>query len=1000
MPIARFCPLLIACVAAACSSSHADSPVAPAFDAGADATDASLETDSPDEHDDSSNTTDADADAPGEGSDDGPNLPAHCAAPTALPAWAEQHAGDFQLVAHTAEMDLYLAAIDDGVVRLHPVGKGDSPSPRSWALQKPPVLDAQAIVTGTAEGAQICTAWMRLDVTASGTVHVTDTKGRVLLDDGSAGGWKKTSAADGGAGFEVRVRRATPPAEHFYGFGERTGPLDKRGQAMVFWNTDSYDPSFGGWPPDQDPLYQSIPFFVGLNDGAAYGLLTDNAHRLEMDMAKADPSVYEIKAFGGTLDQYLVAGPQPAEVLRRYSALTGRIRMPPKWSLGYHQSRWGYSPASKLLDLAGQFRSRKIPADALWLDIQHMDGFRTFTWDPTAFADPAALSASLAADGFRLVAIADPGIKVDSVWDVYTSGLASGVFLQKPGGGPFVGKVWPGDSVFPDFTLPAARTWWGALVGSEVQRGLRGVWLDVNEPTLFPESGGGVTVPGDLPVAGDGAPTTMAEAHNVYALHQARATWDGMRAAAPDQRPFILSRAGYASIQRWAAVWTGDAPSTFSSLQGTLPMLLGMGLSGLPFVGSDVGGYSGGASPELFARWMALGSISPFFRGHVTSGVNDQEPWQFGTEVEDISRILIRQRYEYLPYLYSVFADAAETGAPVLRPLLYHYPNDPSVLNLGDEAMLGPYVLVAPVLSQGAATRSIYLPAGRWFELHSGAIWDGPVTLQHAVRLAALPMYVRQGAVLPRTQPMQYTSEQDAGPLFMDVWPAAQPETFVFYEDAGDGFSHETSEGYSRVAWQASLTPPGARVVVGPRQGTFLPPPRTLLIRVHRVDQTPSQVTAASVLLQKATDYDALLAAGEGWWWDERDLSIVIAHPDQDNIEFEITGDMAIQELRPPVSVELEVQVPAGTPVSPQIHVASSASGWVHQPLAWTSTPGVASGFVSVPRGEWFEYKYTRGDWATVEKWPGCQEATNRYGFGSAYPLRQETVYGWADWCP
>lgn len=491
----------------------------------------------------------------------------------------------------------------------------------------------------------------------------------------------------------------------------------------------------------------------------------------------------------------------------------------------------------------------------------------------------------------------------------------------------------------------------------------------------------------------------MDEVHNVYALHQARATWEGMAAAAPERRPFVLTRAGYSGIQRWAAVWTGDAPSSWESLRGTLPMLLGMGMSGLPFVGSDVGGYSGNATPELFARWMALGSLSPFFRGHVTSGVGSQEPWQFGQEVEDLSRDLIGQRYELLPYLYSLFDESTRSGVPILRPLVFHFPNDPAVANLGDQAMLGPSLMIAPIVEPGTDQRTLYLPEGRWFELHSGAVFEGPTTVQTGVTRAALPAYVHEGGVLIRERRKAYTGESGDGPLQVDLYPGAQPASFVLYEDAGDGFGYEQSAQYSRVTFTHARTATGSELQVSARDGTFVPPQRSMHLRVHRVDHAPTAVTAGGQPVAQKGDWETLLASQSGWWWDERDLSLVVIHADTVGLDYDFSYDPSIPDPRPPVQVELEVEVPSGTPTSVAIHVASSASGWSHAPLSWVG-PQTARGMVAVPRGEWFYYKYTRGDWATVEKWPGCVEATNRYGFGAAHPLREETVYQWADQCP
>ncbi len=885
---------------------------------------------------------------------------------------------------------LSVRSIATGVFRLT-FDPAESVRPSFATIALPP-LETLPLVGGSDETAIVCTEELRVAVDRkSCQVSATDKSGKVILESA------QDAAAPVEQGGQTTVRFRASRDERYYGFGEKTGDLDKRGRTLSFYNTDAYDSAFGGYPPDADPLYASVPFFVGLREGVAFGYFLDNTHRLAFDMAASDPSAWSATTTGGVVDQYLFAGPNISTVVERYTQLTGRLPLPPAWSLGYHQSRWGYSPDTKVLDIANELRNRKIPADAMWLDIQHMDGFRSFTWDPLTFPNPEDLSSDLLQNGFRTVAIVDPGIKVDPAWDVYSDTEAKGYFLKQPDGQTFVGEVWPGASVFPDFSNPDVRANWGSLVPRTTSKGVSGLWIDMNEPSNFTGMKGG-TVPDDLVCHGDGFPTTMAEIHNVYALLEAEATYEGMKSVAPDERPFVLTRAGYSGTQRFAAMWTGDAPSSWATLQTTLPMLLGMGLSGLTFSGSDVGGYSGFATPELYGRWMQVGSFSPFFRNHVATGTNDQEPWQFGTEITDISRAVIEERYRLMPYLYSLFREAATSGAPVLRPVVYEFQGDAKTHNLGDQAMLGPFVLFAPVLTEGATTRSVYLPAGRWFEANSGAIVEGPAVTEVGVVLGALPTFIREGAIVPRRDLVQSVDEKPISVLTLDVYPGEKPSKFTLYEDDGHSFAFE-SGAYRKTTYSLARSDKGATLTADMAEGSFAPPKRTLEVRIRRVDAPPTSVVLSGTKLPLAPSAAALSGLEKGYFYDERDLSILVRLTDPAKFDLVLEYDPTVTNPAPDVVMDVEVTVPAGTPSNAPIHFASSANGWTHEPLAWIG-PNKAGGPVTVPRGKYFFYKYTRGGWDTVEKWPGCEEATNRYELGKAHPTKVDTVWEWADLCP
>lgn len=923
-----------------------------------------------------------------------------CGAKLQLPAWAEctpnppvcklKVVGPTGL-AHTIELQWLLK----GALRLRYRHDAAAQLVETPALvANPKAVGLQFAVGQTCEGVVFCSPSLVAHVDAQGRAKISDASGFLLLEDPKDGGL----ALDGQG--HLQLRRLAPEGERYYGLGGKTGALDRRGRLLTLWNTDAYKDSFGGYDPAGDPLYQSIPWLLLRRQGTAWGVLTDHPFRQTVDLAASDPQQWRVTGEGKVIDQIAVAGPSPAQVLDNYTQLTGRPAMPPLWALGYHQSRWGWPDTAAFLGIAKQFRDQQIPCDALWFDIQKMDGFRSFTWDKAKFPDPKGLTQQLAAQGFQSVAIVDPGLKADAGWPIYASAVKEGLLLGQTGPGtqPYIGEVWPGKAAFPDFSNPATRQWWAdQLVPLETQQGMAGLWIDMNEPSDFTAGQQG-TVPNSLATHHNGQPATMAADHNLYAMYEAQATYAGLQAARPNHRPFVLTRAGYAGIQRYAAAWTGDAPSSQASLAGTLPMLLGMALSGQALVGSDAGGYSGGASPALFARWMALGSVSPFFRGHVQTSAKPQEPWQFGTEVRDISRDLTSERYRLLPYWYSLLDHARRTGTPPLRPLWWDFAQEPALDDLGDQAMIGPWLMVAPLLDPEKSSRSVVFPPGRWFEARSGAVIDGPQTLQVSGPLAALPLYVRQGAILPRAQLRLFSGQAPVSTLELEVWPGKEQTEFTLFEDAGDGAGdaprRRVSYGLAGTATGMTLTT--AMQVDGPQ---WQPGPRRLVVRVRRVDHLPSGVELAGQAVPQVADATALTGTAQGWSWDAADLSLWISLPDQEGLTLKASYDPALLQPDPAVAVPIQVQVPAGTPLGSTVYVAHSGNGWQHQALAWSGQAGVAVGTVLVPRGQWFDYKYTRGGWPSVEKWPGCQEASNRYAFGAAHPGKADQVFAWADLC-
>ncbi len=421
---------------------------------------------------------------------------------------------------------------------------------------------------------------------------------------------------------------------------------------------------------------------------------------------------------GRELDYVVVHGDDPAQVLERLTPLIGRIELPPRWAIGYHQSHWGYDSAARLRDVAGEFARRRLPCDAIHLDISYMHGHRVFTWDTKRFPDPAGLISELGQRGMQCVAIVDPGVKLEPGNPVYDGGLSRDAFVRDAGGEQVTGYVWPGRCVFPDFLRPDVRAWWADLHAALVGPGVAGIWNDMNEPAIYDGPVGAeivasvVEMPGDAVHGPPDRPVRHADVHNVYGLSMARAAAEAMTRLRPDRRAFALSRSGCTGIQRYAAIWTGDNTSSWEHLQLSLPMLCNLGLSGVPFVGADIGGFWGDATPELFARWIQAGVLYPLMRGHSHVRNRPNEPWEFGADVEVVARAALRLRAELRPYLYTLFHEAATKGSPILRPLLWEFFADPRAALIEDEVLLGDAMLAAPVCHAGqrVARRSTSRP--------------------------------------------------------------------------------------------------------------------------------------------------------------------------------------------------------------------------------------------------------------------------------------------------
>lgn len=639
------------------------------------------------------------------------------------------------------------------------------------------------------------------------------------------------------------LRWRTPPDARFYGLGERAAPLDLRGGVYINWNTDprTYDPG-------DDPLYLCIPFLLTLsaNGRQAYGLLLENTARSWFDLGRSDPDAYILGVEDEAIACRLFYGPTVVHILERFTEETGRHPLFPLWALGYHQCRWSYYPEERVRRLARDFRETyRVPCDGIHLDIHYMDGYRVFTWDRKRFPDPARMIADLHEQGFKVVTIVDPGVKADRNYRVFREGLEKGMFCRYPDGRLFIGPVWPGNSAFPDFTDPRVRAWWGDLHREFVEMGVDGFWDDMNEPALFGEDGATIAAP-VRHAGGDGGcgPLGPADgcdhrrAHNVYGLNMVRATVEGLERLSPNRRPFVITRSGWTGIQRYAAHWTADNRSDWASLRQTLPMVLNLGLSGVAFTGSDIGGFEGFATGELFTRWLQMSIFFPFCRAHTYFASPDQEPWSWGEPYLSINREAIRLRYRLLPYLYTALWQCTQTGLPIVRPLLLAFQDDPTVHRIDDEFLCGDALLVAPVLEEGVTARRVYLPRGVWWDFWTDVRYDGPALVEVEAPLERIPLFVQAGAVLPMAPEMEYVGQKPWDPLTLHAYPGAEGMAVSYlYEDDGETIAYR--QGAYLLHRFALSERTGTLELNWEVEGTYNPGVRMVEWVIHGVEREP-----------------------------------------------------------------------------------------------------------------------------------------------------------------
>jgi len=793
-----------------------------------------------------------------------------------------------------SQVKIYVLAPDLIRVRAsfkHPLSERD----HSWALAKldwTPVnwtLDesGEAIKLGTGEiVAVINRSPLLIEFRDAKTGQVINSDERPMMHD--ATGARSASLFDPKAGEYIAVAKKLGFSEHFYGLGEKAARLDKRRSEFVNWNSDT-----PGYNEGKDPIYQTVPFYIGLQGDTAYGIFFDNSYRSFFDFGKSSQRFAAFAAEGGEINYYFFGGPSIKKILGRYADLTGHMPMPPMWALGNQQSRWSYYPEAVAAEVISEYRRRDIPLDVLHLDIDYMQAYRDFTFDTDRFPDPKAMTDRFARQGVKLITIVDPGVKYqpdsggkghssspsvarpelqpqDKSYYVFNDGIKKGVFQKRKNGDIFIPKVWPGDSVFVDFTLPAGREWWGDLHRAYTDNGIAGIWNDMNEPSDFVDQTGKNQM--DVVSFDEGEKSTHAKNRNVFALLEARATFEGLERLQPDKRPYIITRAAYAGIQRYSTMWTGDTNSTWDSLAMVTPMLTSLGMSGEPFVGGDIGGFIGRGNGEMLTRWYQIGFLSPFCRNHKQIDGYDQEPWRFGSYYEDIIRKYLKLRYRLMPFLYTTLETAHRTGVPLFRPLVLNYQADDNTANIDDEFMVGDDLLVAPIVKPDVTTRLVYLPKGVWYDYWTGAKLTGGTMIRADAPLETVPMYVRGGSMIPTGPDMNYIGEKPANPITFTVYPDEKGAASTsLYEDDGTSPAYKQGAIRRTVVDYTSGNGTAAIRVLSP-EGSYRTEPRRFVFEIKTAFR-PAAVTVKG----KPLAMNRAGVTSDGWSLEKGAVQIRVA---------------------------------------------------------------------------------------------------------------------------
>ncbi|MCX7884520.1 MAG: glycoside hydrolase family 31 protein [Caloramator sp.] len=576
----------------------------------------------------------------------------------------------------------------------------------------------------------------------------------------------------------------------YYGFGEKSGSLNKKGQYMENFNTD--DPAHD----DNTPLlYKTIPFYIGVKPATMknnyyYGIYFDNSYRSYFDMGKENRERIFFGAEGGQIQYYFIPGNTIKDVVSKYSILTGVMDMPPLWTLGYQQCRYSYSSRGELENIADTFRKKNIPCDCLYCDIHYMDSFKVMTFDGIKFPAPEDMLKNLHEKGFKVVTILDPGVKIEEEYSTYLNGLKEDCYVKKSDGELYVGEVWAGKSVFPDFSNYKAREWWKKELKDFISLGIDGIWNDMNEPAVFDNEY--KTMPEECLHNSNKGTIEHKEFHNLYGMEMSRCSKEAQEELKENIRSFSMTRATFAGGQRYSSIWTGDNQSTWEHLRMSIPMNCNLGISGFSFVGNDVGGFGGNCNEELFIRWMQLGTFLPIFRNHSAIYTRRQEPWSFSKRAEKVAEKAINLRYRFIPYIYNMYYKSYKEGIPVFRPMVMEYPDDINVLDIYSQFMFGDNMLIAPVLYENERQKNVYLPEGIWYNYFTNEKFEGNNFYNIPVALDEILVFIKEGSIIPIfDEHINYIGEKDV-PVTLEIFKGKGK--ILYYEDDGISLNYKRGE--------------------------------------------------------------------------------------------------------------------------------------------------------------------------------------------------------------